>query len=207
MDNTQKHNILSRYCPHCVCARLNHYFSHLVGWRFALYLEQTCGSGQEQVKSLGSSGAYTAQFGQKLTCQKSVYRAMATGDIRVIDLLVHNTKHTQHSPLQCKNITIQCLNLYKLLHFCIIEVGFLLLFLVCVQVCLVLEGDSSTCPLPLLLPHMSGDIPLGTWDMVCSLLHVVVSLEVEAVHCVVYGKSGVCVHLHSIVNVYVAIEE
>ena len=80
--------------------------------------------------------------------------------------------------------------------------GFLSLFLVCVQVCLVLEGDSSTCPLPLLLPHMSGDIPLGTWDMVCSLLYVVVSL-VEAVHCVAYGKSGVYVHLHSIVNVYV----
>ena len=148
------------------------------------------------------------QFGQKLTCQKTVYRAVATGDTRIIDLLVRDTKHTQHSPLgasyylQCKNITIQCLNLYKLLHFCIIEVGFLLLFLFCVQVCLVLEEDSSTCPLPLLLPHMSGDIPLG---MVCSLLHVVVSLE--AVHCVVYDKSRVCVHLHSIVNVYVAIEE
>jgi len=39
--------------------------------------------------------------------------------------------------------------------------------------------------------------------MVCSLLHVVVSLEVKAVHCVVYGKSGAYVHLHSIVNVYV----
>ena len=81
--------------------------------------------------------------------------------------------------------------------------GFLSLFLVCVQVCLVLEGDSSTCPLPLLLPHISGDIPLGTWDMVCSLLYVVVSLGVKAVHCVVYGKSGVYVHLRSIVNVYV----
>ena len=79
------------------------------------------------------------------------------------------------------------------------------LFLVCVQVCLVLEGDRS--PLLLLLPHMSGDIPLGTRNMVCSLLYVVVSLEVEAVHCVVYDKSGVYVHLHSIVNVYVAIEE
>ena len=67
-----------------------------------------------------------------------------------------------------------------------------------------LEVDSSTCPLPLLLMHhMSGGIPLGTWDMVCSLLHVVVSLEVIAVHCVVYGKSGAYVHLHSIVNVYV----
>ena len=76
--------------------------------------------------------------------------------------------------------------------------GFLSLFLVCVQVCLVLEGDSSTCPLPLLLPHVSGDVPMGTWDMVCSLLYVVVSLEVDAVHCVVYGKSGVYVHLHSI---------
>ena len=114
---------LPRYRPRCVCARLNRFFLHLVGRRFTLYLEQTCGSGQEQVKTLGSSGAHTAQFGQKLTCQKSVYRAMATGDIRVIDLLVHNTKHTQHSPLganyylQCKNITIQCLNLYKLLHF------------------------------------------------------------------------------------------
>ena len=82
--------------------------------------------------------------------------------------------------------------------------GFLSLFLVCVQVCLVLEVDSSTCPLPLLLmPHMSGDIPLGTFVMVCSLLYVVVSLGVEAVHCVVYGKSGVYVHLRSIVNVYV----
>ena len=81
--------------------------------------------------------------------------------------------------------------------------GFISLFLVCVQVCLVLEGDSSTCLLPLLLPHMSGDIPLRTWDMVCSLLYVVVSLGVEAVHCVVYGKSGVYVHLRSIVNVYV----
>ena len=80
---------------------------------------------------------------------------------------------------------------------------FLSLFFVCVQVCLVLEGDSSTCPLPLLLLHLSGDFPLGTFDMVCSLLYVVVSLEVEAVHCVVYGKSGVYVHLHSIVNVYV----
>ena len=70
-----------------------------------------------------------------------------------------------------------------------------------------LEEDSSTCPLPLLLFHMSGDIPLGTRDTVCSLLYVVVSLEVEAVHCVVYGKIGVYVHLHSIVNVYVAIEE
>ena len=66
-----------------------------------------------------------------------------------------------------------------------------------------LVGDSSTCPLPLLLPHMSGGIPLGTWDMVCNLLYVVVSLEVETVHCVVYGKSGVYVHLRSIVNVYV----
>ena len=54
---------------------------------------------------------------------------------------------------------------------------------------------------------MSGDIPLGTRNMVCSLLYVVVSLEVEAVYCVVYDKSGVYVHLHSIVNVYVAIEE
>ena len=81
--------------------------------------------------------------------------------------------------------------------------GFLSLFLVCVQVCLVLEGDSSTCPLPLLLPHVSGDVPMGTFDLVCSLLHVVVSLEVEAVHCVVYGKSRVYVHLHSTVNVYV----
>ena len=68
-----------------------------------------------------------------------------------------------------------------------------------------LEGDRS--PLLLLLPHMSGDITLGTRDRVCSLLHVVVSLEVEAVHCVVYDKSGVYVHLHSIVNVYVAIED
>ena len=99
------------------------------------------------------------------------------------------------------------LGLTRLLHFCIIEVGFLSLFLVCVQVCLVLKGDSSTCSPPLLLPHMSGDIPLGTKDMVCSLLYVVVSLEVEAVHCVVNGKSGVCVQLHSTVNVYVAIEE
>ena len=70
-----------------------------------------------------------------------------------------------------------------------------------------LEGDSSTCSLPLLLPHMSGYTPLRTKDMVCSLLYVIVSLEVEAVHCVMYGKSGVCVHLHSIVNIYVAIEE
>ena len=107
--------------------------------------------------------------------------------------------------MHCRNI--QCLNLYRLLHFCIIEVGFLSLFLVCVQVCLLLKGDSSTCSPPLLLPHMSGDIPLGTKDMVCSLLYVIVSLEVEAVHCVVYSKSGVCVHLHSIVNIYVAIEE
>ena len=90
---------------------------------------------------------------------------------------------------------------FRLLNFCIIEVGFLSLFLVCVQVFLVLEEDSSTCTLPLLLPHMSGNIPLGTRDMVCSLLCVVVSLEAEAVHCVVYDKSGVYVHLHSIVNV------
>ena len=96
---------------------------------------------------------------------------------------------------------------FRLLHFCIIEMGFLSLLLVCVQVCLVLEGDSSTCPLPLLLPDMSGDTPLGTQDMVCSLLYVVVSLEVEAVHCVMNGKSGVCVHLPSIVNICVAIEE
>ena len=54
---------------------------------------------------------------------------------------------------------------------------------------------------------MSGDIPLGTRDKVCSLLYVVVSHEVEAVHCVVYDKSGVYVYLHSIVNVYVAIEQ
>ena len=54
---------------------------------------------------------------------------------------------------------------------------------------------------------MSGDIPLGTRNMVCSLLYVVASLEVEAVYCVVYDKSGVYVHLHSIVNVGVAIEE
>ena len=65
-----------------------------------------------------------------------------------------------------------------------------------------LEGDQN--PLLLLLPHISGDISLETRNMVCSLLYVVVSLEVEAVHCVVYDKSGVCVHLHSIVNVYVA---
>ena len=70
-----------------------------------------------------------------------------------------------------------------------------------------LEGGSSICPLPKLLPHMSGDTPLGTRDMVCSLLCVVVSLEAEAVHCVVYDKSGVYVHLHSIVNEYAAIEE
>ena len=44
---------------------------------------------------------------------------------------------------------------------------------------------------------------MGTRDTVCRLLYVVVSLEV-AVHC---GKIGVYVHLHSIVNVYVAIEE
>ena len=106
---------LSRYCPRCVCTRLNRFFLHLVGRRFALYLEQTCGSGQEQVRTLGSSGAHTAQFGQKLTCQKSVYRAMATGDTRVIDLLVRGAMHTQHLPLgtnyylQCR-IT-QCLNL------------------------------------------------------------------------------------------------
>ena len=85
--------------------------------------------------------------------------------------------------------------------------GFLSLFLVCIQVCLVLEEDSSTCPLPLLQPHMSGDTPLGTRDMVCSLLCVVVSLEIEPVHCVVYGKRGVYVHLHSMLNVYAAIEE
>ncbi len=66
-----------------------------------------------------------------------------------------------------------------------------------------LVGDSSTCPLPLLLPHVSGDIPLGTFVMVCSLLYVVVSLGVEAVHCVVYGMSAAYVHLHPIVNVYV----
>ena len=96
---------------------------------------------------------------------------------------------------------------FRLLHFCIIEMGFLSLLLVCVQVYLVLEGDSTTCPLPLLLPHMSGDTLLGTQDMVCSLLYVVVSLEVEAVHCVVNGKSGVCVNLHSIVSTCVAIEE
>ena len=69
---------------------------------------------------------------------------------------------------------------FRLLHFCIVKVCFFSLFLVCVQVCLMQEGDRSTCPLPLLLPHISGDIPLGTRDMVCSLLYVVVSLEVEA---------------------------
>ena len=36
------------------------------------------------------------QFGQKLTHQKSINRAMATGDIEVIDLLVHDATHTQH---------------------------------------------------------------------------------------------------------------
>ena len=90
---------LSRYCPRCVCARLNRFFSHLVGWRFALYLKQTCGYRQEQAKTPGSNGAHTAQFGQKLTCQKNIYRAMATGDIRVIDLLVRDTKHSQDSSL------------------------------------------------------------------------------------------------------------
>ena len=89
---------------------------------------------------------------------------------------------------------------FRLLHFCIVKVCFFSLFLVCVHVCLMQEGDRSTCPLLLLLPHISGDIPLGTRDMVCSLLYVV-SLEVEAVHYVVYGKSGVYVHLLSMVNV------
>ena len=54
-----------------------------------------------QAKTLGSNGAHTAQFGQKLTVyshQKSVYRAMTTGDVIVIDLLVHDMTHTQHSP-------------------------------------------------------------------------------------------------------------
>ena len=37
-----------------------------------------------QAKTLGSNGAHTAQFGQKLTWQKSVYRFMAMGDIRYI---------------------------------------------------------------------------------------------------------------------------
>ena len=35
---------------------------------------------------------------QLYSCQKSIYGAMATGDVRVIDLLVHDTMHTQHSP-------------------------------------------------------------------------------------------------------------
>ena len=54
-----------------------------------------------QAKTLGSNGAHTAQFIQKLTVyssQKSVYRAMAMGDVIVIDLLVHDMTHTQHSP-------------------------------------------------------------------------------------------------------------
>ena len=34
-----------------------------------------------------------------------------------------------------------------------------LFYLLCVQVCLVLEGDRSTWPLPLLLAYRSGDIP------------------------------------------------
>ena len=41
------------------------------------------------------------QLGQKLTVysrQKSVHRAMAAGDISVIDPLVRDTMHTQHSP-------------------------------------------------------------------------------------------------------------
>ena len=54
-----------------------------------------------QAKTLGSNVAHTVQLGQKLTVysrQKNVHRAMATGDIRVIDLLMRDTTHTQHSP-------------------------------------------------------------------------------------------------------------
>ena len=54
-----------------------------------------------RAKTFGSNGAHTAQFIQKLTVysrQKSVYTAMATGDVIVIDLLVHDMTHTQHSP-------------------------------------------------------------------------------------------------------------
>ena len=36
--------------------------------------------------------------------------------------------------------------------------------------------------------------------MVCSLLFVAVSLQVQAVHCVMYGKGGVYVHLHLVLS-------
>ena len=49
-------------------------------------------------------------------------------------------------------------------------------------------------------PHVRGHPP---GDLGHGMQFVVVCLEVEAVHCVAYGKSGVYVHLHPIVNVYV----
>ena len=68
-------------------------------------------------------------------------------------------------------------------------------YCLCVQVCLVMGVDRSTCPLPLLLHPTLVDIPLGTLDMVCILhsacmcvcvsLHMCVHiLEVHGVSCV-----------------------
>ena len=82
------------------------------------------------------------------------------------------------------------------------------LSLLCVQVCLVLEGDRSTCPLPLLLPHTSGDTPLGTWDMVrilcvcvcvCLCASVCVCVCVCACVCMcVCACVCVCVYVHAL---------
>ena len=57
---------------------------------WARSLDEVAGA---QAKTLGSNGTHTAQ-----TARKSVYRA-TTGDIRVIDLLVRDTTHTQYEVL------------------------------------------------------------------------------------------------------------
>jgi len=67
--------------------------THLRVW--AETLDEVAGA---QAKALGSNGAHATQFRQKLTHQKSVYSAIAMGDIRVIDLFVHDTMYTQHLP-------------------------------------------------------------------------------------------------------------
>ena len=60
-------------------------------------------------------------------------------------------------------------------------------------------STTTTAAGPHVRGHSPGDLRYGMQFAVCYCI----SLEVEAVHCVVYGKNGVYVHLHSIVNVYV----
>ena len=89
---------------------------------------------------------------------------MATGDIRVIDHLVHDTMHTQHLPSGTNYYLHAMQNHtmfeYRLLHFCIVEVGFLSLFLVlCAGVFGTGRRQQYMSPPTTAAPHVRGHPP------------------------------------------------